>query len=580
MSKKKVLRSTLIMLVIISFLVGIAVNQYSTNATVRMTRSNTLYVAGLQWGPPTTFNPFNPNVQWPIQGGGGRILYIYETLFSYNLATGKLDPILAEKKQWTDNTTLLVILRKGTRWQDGKALTSQDVAYTINLGKKLSLYYSSIWDYITECTVKNDRTIQIKLNPKKPHKAMVEDYLTRISIVPKHIWESIEKKNAITTEPNLKPVGSGPYKLLNYNQSQIVLIRDDNYWGIKYFGKPAPVYIVHPIFKSNDAGNLAFEKGQVDLSQQFCPQIWKMWEQKKLPVGTWYKNAPYHVPAMIPSLIINVNKKPLNNVLVRKALAYAINYPKIAETAMSRYSITVVSSLIIPSGLPESKYFNKSDVEKYGWKYDPKKAVEILEKKLKAKKGKDGIYVLPDGTRLGPITLECPYGWTDWMTALEIVAESARKVGIDIRTSYPEAPVVFEHRDNGNFDIILWLPGPGYGPAHPWLRFRDVFESRGVPPAGQVAYWNWGRYKDPEAEKLLDEAMVTQDEKKITEIYRKLNIKFMQNVPIIPLMYRPYEFYEYNETYWTGFPNEKNPVAPPQQSNSGIQILYKIKPKK
>jgi len=564
----------IISLLVVLFLTACVIIPYSTLGVTKATRNNTLYINGWQWGAPTNFNPFNATPAWPVRNSE----YLYETLFGYNLITGKLDPILGEKYQWKDNLTLVVTLHKGTKWQDGKPLTANDVKYTFDLGKKYSLYYSSVWDYITSVKVINPQTIEIKLNQSKPYKKVVESYLGSIYIAPQHIWSNLEKKNALTTAVNLKPVGSGPYKLLSFNQNQIVLERDDNYWGIKYFGKPAPVRIVHPIFKSNDAGNLAFEKGQIDLSQQFCPQIWKMWEDKKLKVGTWYRNAPYYIPATIPSLWINIHKKPLDNPLVRRALAYAINYEKIAETAMSRYSPPAQSSLIIPIGVPEKKYFDKADVEKYGWKYDPKKAIEILEKQLKAKKGSDGIYVLPDGTRLGPFTVECPYGWTDWMTALEIVAESARKVGIDIRTNYPEAPVFDEHRFSGNFDLLMYTPAPSYGPAYPWQRFRDVMEYRGVPEMGQTAYWNYNRYKNEEAAKLLDKAAVTTDEKELAKIYKQLNIIFMKDIPIIPLMYRPWDFYQYNEKYWTGFPNEKNPVAPPHFNGAGVKVLYKIKP--
>ncbi|HHY99116.1 MAG TPA: ABC transporter substrate-binding protein, partial [Firmicutes bacterium] len=388
------------------------------------------------------------------------------------------------------------------------------------------------------------------------------------------MWSKIEAAGKLKDDPNFEPVGSGPYKLLSYSPEQIVVERDDNYWGIPYFGKPAPKYIVHPIFKSNDAGNLALERAEVDLSQQFCPEIWKMWENKKLPVGTWYKKSPYHIPASIPSLFINIHKHPLDLPQVRRALAYAIDYEKIAETAMSRYSPPAQSSLLIPVGVPEKKYFNADDVKKYGWEYNPQKAVEILEKELKAKKGPDGIYVLPDGTRLGPFIAECPYGWTDWMTSLEVVAASARKVGIEIRTQYPDAPVWTDHRNTGNFDLLMNTPAGGYSPAHPWVRFRDVMDIRGVPPVGQVAYWNYNRYSNPKVGELLDKAAATSDEKELTEIYRELNQIFMKDIPIIPLEYRPWEFYEFNETYWTGFPTDDNPTAPPQHNFAGVKILY------
>jgi len=548
-------------------------------APARLPREETLYIAGFQWGPPANFNPFSGNPAWPTQPVNSSQL-IYESLFTYNLLTGKMDPILGESFNWTSPFTLTVKLRKGTKWQDGTPLTAKDVVYTYQLGKKYSLYFSPIWNFVTDVKAKDECTVIISLSTEKPHRKRVEAFLGQILIVPQHIWSKIDTdEKALKEYPNTEPVGSGPYKLLAFSPEQVVLQRDDNYWGIPYFGKPTPKYIVHPIFKSNDAGNLAFEKGEVDLSQQFCPEIWKMWEVKKLPVGTWYKNPPYHIPASLPSLYINIHKYPLSLPQFRRALAYAINYEKIAETAMSRYSIPVKSSLILPVG-PEKKYFNEEDVEKFGWKYDPKKAVEILEKELKAKKGPDGIYVLPDGTRLGPFTAECPYGWTDWMTSLEVVAESAKAVGIDIRTQYPDQPVWIDHRNTGNFDFLMNTPAGGSSPAHPWLRFYEVMEIRGVPPIGQTAYWNFERYSNKTVSALLDAAAKTSDEAKLTSIYRQLNQIFMKDIPIIPLEYRPWYFYEYNETYWTGFPNEDNPTAPPTHGYAGRAVFFLIKPKK
>ena len=67
---------------------------------------------------------------------------------------------------------------------------------------------------------------------------------------------------------------------------------------------------------------------------------------------------------------------------------------------MSDYSEPANASLIMPTGY-ESKYYDSAAVESEGWTYDTDKAVEILEDELKATKGSDGIYLLPDGTRLG-----------------------------------------------------------------------------------------------------------------------------------------------------------------------------------
>ena len=106
---------------------------------------------------------------------------------------------------------------------------------------------------------------------------------------------------------------------------------------------------------------------------------------------------------------------------------------------MSDYSDPANASLIIPTGY-ESKFYDAAAVQAEGWKFDPAKAKDILENDLKAKKGSDGIYELPDGTKLGGWKLITPTGWTDWNTACEIVAKSVKEVGIDISTEFPQAP--------------------------------------------------------------------------------------------------------------------------------------------
>jgi peptide/nickel transport system substrate-binding protein len=62
--------------------------------------------------------------------------------------------------------------------------------------------------------------------------------------------------------------------------------------------------------------------------------------------------------------------------------------------------------------------------------------------------------------------------------------------------------------------------------------------------------------------------------------YDQLDQLFMKDIPGIPLMYRPNEFYEFNTTAWSGFPTDKDPSAgTPQFAQAGIKWLYKIKAK-
>ncbi|MGW0230214.1 ABC transporter substrate-binding protein [Actinopolymorpha singaporensis] len=539
-------------------------------------QGETLFIAGFQWGPPTHFNPLGQSTGWPC--GQGAMQLVYETLVRFNLLNGKLEPGLGKELQTPDDTTIVVPLQDGAKWQDGKPLTADDVVYTFELAKRhTELSYASFWDYVDKIEASDPQTVKLTLGRKPFNPAMAKNSLAGTYILPKHVWEPLEKQGKPMGQfENLKPVGSGPYKVDSYNQQQISLTRQDNYWGKSAFGGlPKPKYIVHPIFKGNQDGDLRFQRGGVDVMQQFTPQIWKMWEDKKLAVSTWYKKPPYHVPGGMPMLVINTTKKGLDNPAVRRALAFAINYQDIADKAMSRYSKPANSSVILPTG-GESKFFDKDAVAANGWKYDPEQTKKILEGELKAKKGSDGIYVLPDGTRLGPWTAQTPTGWSDWQNALRIVANNAKAAGIEITTKFPQAPNVTSSVQAGDFDLACWGVA-STSAATPWQRFRDVLDDRGVAKLGQPAFWNYGRFKDPAVAKLLDEAAGASDDAAAKQAYGKLDEIFMKNAPMIPLMYRPLEFYEFNETNWKNFPNEQNAYAPPMFSGAGVSWLFKIK---
>ncbi len=521
-------------------------------------------------GVPTNFNPLGTNPAWPTAIGQSQL--IYETLLRFNLLDGTLQPGLAKEMQEPEPGVLVLPLQDGTKWSDGTELTADDVVFTFELAKKTSLNYTNVWTYLESVEATDPRTVTFTVKKKPYNPGSVKDAIAGNFIVPKHVWGSIAPANVIK-ETNLKPVGSGPFTLKSYDQTQINLARFDDYWGKAIFGTPAMTAINHPIFKSNNDSDLKLASGDLDAAQTFTSQIWKMWE-KGAPVGTWLKDKPYYLPGNLPLLEINSSVKGLSNVKVRQAIAYCIDYANIASTAMSSYSDPANASLILPSGA-EGKYYDQAAVDSGGWKHDPAKAVDILENELKCTKGADGIYSLPDGTRLGPWSAITPTGWSDWNTALEIVAKSCKAVGIDVSTKFSQAPQVTTAIQNGDFELACWNAS-GVSIASPWTRFRDVLDDRGIPPIGQTAFANFTRFKHPDVAGLLD-SVGSASEAELKEIYTKLDTIYREGLPVIPLMYRPNEFYEYNASNWTNFPDEKNPYAPPGWTGASIGWIFKIK---
>ena len=173
--------------------------------------------------------------------------------------------------------------------------------------------------------------------------------------------------------------------------------------------------------------------------------------------------------------------------------------------------------------------------------------------------------MLPDGTKLGGWKLITPTGWTDWNTACEIVAKSAKAVGIGISTEFPQAPTATSRWQNGDFDLCM-NTYTGVNPASPWIRFRDALDDRGVPDYGKPAFWNYNRFKNSEVAAHVDAAAGAKSDAEARTAYAALDKIYRENVPVIPLMYRPLSFYEFNASNWENFPTEENPYAPPMWS--------------
>ena len=532
--------------------------------------ADSLLIAGFQWGPPATFNPLSPTAAWPAAANVMQI--VYETPLRWNILTGEIMPGLAAKYELDGTNSVTLTMQDGVTFSDGTACTAKDVVFSYELGKKNpGINVASFWQLADSMEAPDDKTVVVKINQKTKNVGNVLRMLTENYVLPQSVFSGIAD-DKLPTEVMDKPLGTGPFTLDKADQTQVVLTLNDKYWGKTYYGGlPVMKQIIHPIFKSNEDGNIKFQAGELDIMQQFVSQIWKMWEGGK-PVGTFLKDKPYYVPGSMPMLLMNTTKKGLDNPAVRKAIATAIDYASIAETAMSGYSDQVQASLIMPSGA-ESKFFNKDDVAANGWKYDAAGAEKLLTD-AGAKKGSDGVYVL-NGTRLGPYKLITPTGWTDWNASCEIIAKSLKAIGIDCSTNFPQQAETTQAIQGGTFDMAVWYVS-GVNPATPWARFKDIMSQSEMQPLGKTTFANYGRWKNDSVEAMLTEAAQATDDAGKKAAYDKLDALYRKEVPACPIMYRPDEFYEYNATNFYNWPDEKNSYAPPMFRGAGNTWMYKI----
>jgi len=556
-------------------------------------RDKTLIMAGFVWSPPTSFNPLNEDPTCPMTGD---CFLVYEPMFGYNMLTGEMEGILGTSYLFSKDT-LIVQLNERAAWHDGSMLTSEDVVYTFGLHKKYNTNLHSDCDYFDDIKACGPHCVKFLLNTKKLNPLIMQEIIGTALIIPKKAFYPLEQRciAEVKTEKKGKadpddifekinafkndsmPLSSGPYSLYTYSDQKIVVKRFDSYWGNVLHGgaMPKPEYIIFPIFKSNEAGNVALSQGNVDLSVNFVPQIYNRF---KKGVGTWYKDKPYFVPGTIACMLMELTKKPFSDVHFRQAVAHAVNYEQIRKLSIYGYAPPLKPGLIIPFG-PEKKYYNDSDAVRYGVSYDPGKAREIL-KAAGYKWGDDSLLIGPDGNKLETVYATCPNGWTDWESAARILVTGLRAVGVDVHEKFVEEAIWWKDLLNGNFDITMYQTLDYESIATPWERFYKTMGSFEWAPPGEVMYIDVQRYKNPVADSLLLLLPTLKDEKSISEVYRSLNIKFMQDLPVVPLMYRPWFFYEFSKKHWSNFPTADNPYSPPQCLivGAGIKGLWNINP--
>ncbi|RLF20564.1 MAG: ABC transporter substrate-binding protein [Thermoprotei archaeon] len=526
---------------------------------------------------PAGWNPMLPDTSWGV-------FLMYCSLFLYSSRDDVWIPYLAESFRWIDEYTFEVKIRPEARWWDGTPVTADDVKYTFDLAKRYTLPWSGYWDYFDRVEVVDAKTVRFVL--KKINYYQLLSALHTVLILPKHRFEKLEaelgpKITEFKDDDPEKIIGCGPYRLLTWATDHWIYVRVDDWWGKDIFGLPRPKYVGRREYKDNTASALAYERGEHDVSTDFYPAIWEFWTVKKLARRTYFAHPPYFLPGDVILLYITYTKYPLNVTVVRRAIAHAIPYNDLVSKAYFNYSVRASPSMIIHIYPAYAKWIDKDLLEKYGYDYDLEKAKKILDEAGIIDRDGDGVREMPDGTKLGPYTIQVPYGWTDWMMMCEMIAENLRKIGIDVRTEFPDFSVWWDRIIRGTFDLVIcWSAGPGFD--HPWNVFRVVMDYRLTGPVGE-AYpsGDWERYRNPEVAELLDAIAAETDPEKLAKMYSRLQEIALKDLPAIPLFYGAV-WYEFSEEYWVGWPKEEDPRwfgAGGMWTVNSIPVYFFIAPK-
>ena len=165
-------------------------------------------------------------------------------------------------KSWilsSDGKTVGLEFRDDVRWHDGSKLTAADFRYgwLERIQRKDAIDLARVWPEIVDVQVPSPTRAVVHMSQAKPTALQWLAYMGNF-LVPRDYMEKVG-----LDQFRAKPVGSGPYKLAEYQlNSRIVLERNDDYWG----PKPKVKRVIVEIIKDPSARVAAVQSGKVDLA--------------------------------------------------------------------------------------------------------------------------------------------------------------------------------------------------------------------------------------------------------------------------------------------------------------------------
>jgi len=407
-------------------------------------RSETLYMGGTQWGPPTGFNPWNLG-----NYAAGTFGLCYEPLFIYDPLADEFVPWLAESGEWTSDTVYQAKIRQGVTWSDGSPFTAADVKATFDIAKDAPVSISPVWKFLGSVEAVDDYTVDFTFT-----NALYQGwsyYLYSTPMISKAKWEG-KPVEEITSGLNLEPECTGPYVAESLDQTKVVWGKRDGWWAKDALGlDPKPTRIVDIVNSGNNNVALGMVlQGQFDLNNNFLPGISKLVDGG-YGVHTYYPEAPYHLSANTAWLLMNLTKKPMDDPAFRKAVAFAIDVSQIVNVVYGGMVLPANPTGLLPNW---DKYIDQAVVDELGFSYDPEQAKKILADAGYKDVDSDGFLEAPDGSKI-ELKINNPNGWTDWMESNKVIANGLQAVGIKTESNFPDYPEYISQRNDATYDMMI-----------------------------------------------------------------------------------------------------------------------------
>ena len=463
----------LVALCALLMIAGCGGNKSGGSAAGKGTPKDTLVVAtGVE---PATIDPGVSMDVWIVS------YPCYDRLVTYKKGSTEVQPSVAESWQASaDGLQWTFKLRKDVKFQDGTPLDAKAVKFTFDRILKLKKGPSDYFPTLKSVEVVDANTVKFIMD--KPFSPFLYTLATNCgNLVNPKVMDKAKGDDMGSGYLAAATMGSGPYKLAEWNRGQnMKLVANENYWG----KKPALKTVILQIIKDASGQRLQLEKGDVDIAKDIpMEQMTELAKNKDIVIN--------QAPGLkVSYLYLNNGKAPFNDVKVRQAMNYAMDYKAILDGTIKGKGLKL--------GGPIPKGMWGYDESLKGYTTDIEKAKSLLQAA-----GKNGMTV-----KLSYANYE-----SFWEAEALLIQNSLQKVGIKCELEKIAWATLREKLQNGDYEMALGTWMPDFGDPYQYMNCFYDSTMKGLP-----VYRD--RYKNPAMDKYLSQALAVSDQGQRTAIYK------------------------------------------------------------